>query len=59
VADQADRDPAEGSPDVPPSDEEPLRTDPRTGSTPADPAEERSGPPPEGQDPMGGEAPSG
>lgn len=38
-------------------DLEPLREDPDTGSTPTDPAADRTGP--YGTDPMGGEAPSG
>jgi len=41
--------------DAPPE----LRTDPETGSTPTDPAAEESGPPPAGEDPMAGPAPSG
>jgi hypothetical protein len=52
------REPAEGSPDVPePSEENPVRSDPKTGSTPAEP--NSSGLPPAGTDPMAGEAPSG
>lgn len=39
-------------------DREPLRSDPETGSTKPDPAVEGTGPPPEGDDPMAGEAPS-
>ena len=38
---------------------EDLREDPETGSTPTDPSADDSGAPPEGTDPMAGEAPSG
>ena len=52
------REPAEGSPDVP--EDDPTHGDPETGSSRADPAAARTGPPPAGSDPMAGdEAPSG
>ena len=55
---QRAQDPAEGRPDVP--EDDPPHTDPETGSTPKDPTEEGTGPPPAGTDPMAGdEAPSG
>jgi hypothetical protein len=46
---------AEPNEDESPED---LREDPKTGSTPMDPSAERTGAPPDGTDPMAGEAPS-
>ena len=54
---QRPREPAEGSPDVP--EDDPSHGDTDTGSTEEDPSVEKSGLPPEGTDPMAGEAPSG
>ena len=54
---QPPRDPAEGRPDVP--EDDPTHGDPDTGSSAEDPSAEKTGLPPEGTDPMAGEAPSG
>ena len=54
---QRPREPTEGSPDVPDGDPSPADDD--TGSSEKDPSAEKTGVPPEGTDPMAGEAPSG
>ena len=58
---QRPREPAEGSPDVPEDDPShgDADTDDDTGSTEEDPSAGKTGLPPEGTDPMAGEAPSG